>query len=85
MSSNLTNCVITNTDAEKLVDIYNDELSLLLDKHAPLLKKTIVLRPSCPWYTDELHSKKHLKRKLERKWKTTKLTVDHEIYRKQWC
>jgi len=48
MSSNLTNCVITNTDAEKLVDIYNDELALLLDKHAPLLTKTIVLRPSCP-------------------------------------
>ena len=58
MSSNLTNCVITNTDADKLVDIYNEELSLLLDKHAPLLTKTIVLRPSCPWYTDELHNKK---------------------------
>ena len=34
MSSNLTNCVITNTDAEILVDFYHDELLLLLDKHA---------------------------------------------------
>ena len=37
----------------------------------------------CVWYNEELHEAKHLKRKLERKWRKTNLTVDHEIYRNQ--
>ena len=45
------------------------------------MTKTIVIRPSNPWYNEELHESKHQKRKLERKWKTTKLTIDHEINR----
>ena len=51
--------------------------------HAPLLTKQVTLRPTSPWYNEELHEAKHLKRKLERKWRKTNLTVDHEIYRNQ--
>jgi len=53
----------------------------LVDKHAPLRTKSITLRPTCPWYTDELHEAKHIKRNLERKWLKSRLTIDHEIYR----
>ena len=58
-------------------------MSSLIDKHAPLHSKSIVLRPSCSWYSNNLHEEKHLKRKLERKWRQSKLTVDHQIYRNQ--
>ncbi|XP_060554994.1 uncharacterized protein LOC132715902 [Ruditapes philippinarum] len=61
---------------------YHTVLSSLLDKHAPEKTKTIVLRPQCPWFNQEIHDEKHIKRKLERKWQESKLTVDHEIYRK---
>ena len=70
-------------DVENLVSVYNNELSVLIDKHAPLRSKTITLRPSCPWFTEELHDAKHLKRKLERKWQSTRLTIDHSVYRNQ--
>jgi hypothetical protein len=60
---------------------YSKQLTMLVDKHAPLRTKTIVLRPSCPWYTEKLHDLKHQKRKLERKWRESKLKVDHEMYR----
>ena len=73
----------TISDVDEYADTFNKSLSSLVDKHAPLKTKTIVLRPSNPWYTEELHSAKHLKRKLERKWRKTDLTVDHKIYRKQ--
>jgi flagellar biosynthesis chaperone FliJ len=62
---------------------YNDGLRSLVDAHAPLCTKVIVQRPDCPWYTDELHAVKHTRRKLERRWRKTKLTVDHQIYRDQ--
>jgi hypothetical protein len=58
----------------------NNSLASLVDKHTPLLTKQVTLRP---WYNEELHEAKHLKRKLERKWRKTNLTVDHEIYRNQ--
>ena len=35
----------------------------------------------CVWYTQNLHDAKHLRRKLERKWRQSKLTIDHQIYR----
>ena len=70
-------------DIDEQVSIYTQELTDLVDKHAPERTKTITLRPTSPWYTQELHDAKHLKRKLENKWQKTQLTVDHEIYREQ--
>ena len=43
------------TDMDELVDSYTAELSSLVDKHAPVRTKSIVLRPSCPWYSDILY------------------------------
>ena len=68
---------------EELVEAYNDGLRSLIDTHAPLRTKTIVQRPKCSWYTEDLHDAKHLRRKLERKWRGSKLTIDHQIYRNQ--
>ena len=79
----LLNPEVSISNLDEYVELLNTSLTSLIEKHAPLLTKKIVLRPSNPWYNDELHEAKHLKRKLERKWKQSKLTVDHEIYRKQ--
>ena len=83
MKSDLLGQITEFSDADDLVDAYKTEMSDLIDKYAPLRTKCITLRPSCPWYTEDLHNAKHLKRKLERKWQKTRLTVDHEIYREQ--
>ena len=74
---------LDSTDLDDLVSNYTDGLSALIDKHAPLHTRVITLRPSSPWFNEELHDAKHLKRKLERQWRRTKLTVHHEIYRNQ--
>ena len=73
----------TSGTVEDLVQAYSEGLSLLIDKHAPIRTKTITQRPNCPWYSDELHEAKHLRRKLERRWRKSRLTVDHQIYRDQ--
>ena len=69
--------------ADVLVKAYNDGLKSLVSAHAPLRTKTIVQRPGCPWYTDDLHQAKHLRRKLERKWRKSRLTIDQQIFRNQ--
>ncbi|KAJ8040922.1 hypothetical protein HOLleu_15372 [Holothuria leucospilota] len=43
--------------------------------------KTITLRPHAPWYTDELRDAKHKRRKAERIWRRTGLTVDLQIFK----
>ena len=70
----------TNGTAEDLANGYSDTLKFLINKHAPLRRKNIVLRPQCPWYNEDLHEAKHVRRKLERKWRKSRLTIDHQIY-----
>jgi hypothetical protein len=41
-----------------VVKLYNSELSSIIDKHAPLKSKNIILRPNTEWYSDELRAAK---------------------------
>jgi hypothetical protein len=70
--------LLTNpeTSLDGLVALYNDGLALLLDKHAPVKMKSIVLRPSAPWINEEIQL-----RKAKRIWRMNKLTVSFEIYK----
>jgi hypothetical protein len=65
---------------ETAVSMYNSTLSDLLDKHAPLKKKTVTLHPNAPWYTEEIDIAKKEKRKAEAMWRETKLTVHRDIF-----
>ena len=66
---------------DALVANYSDSLKGIIDLHAPLLNRTITLRPHAPWYSDELRDAKHKRRQLERRWRSTKLEVHHQLYR----
>ncbi|KAK3754683.1 hypothetical protein QZH41_015382 [Actinostola sp. cb2023] len=66
-------------DLDILTRRYNTVPSELLDKHAPLKKRTITLRPAAPWYTDAIRDEKQKRRKLERRWRASGLTVHREL------
>ena len=55
-------------------------LKELLDKHAPLVEKTVIVRPNAPWYNDELRSAKQEKRRAERQYAKSRLEVHKQIY-----
>ena len=63
-----------------LVDQYDNVLRYLLDLHAPLKRRTVTLRPSAPWYKPEVVVQKNIRRRLERKWRSTRLLCDREQY-----
>jgi hypothetical protein len=43
--------------------------------------KWITLRPHAPWYNEEIRQEKHERRKAEKRWRKTKLTVHKQLYR----
>ena len=59
-----------------LVTSYNETLTSLLDKHAPLRSRTVITRPRVPWLTDEIRESKRLRRRAERKWRSSGLEAD---------
>jgi hypothetical protein len=67
-------------DAEELHIQYMKTLSLLIDKHAPQKTKTIVIRPVTPWFGPDIAQAKRERRKYEKLWRKTKLTVHRSMY-----
>ena len=56
-----------------LVSCYGSTMTSLLDKHAPLQKKTITVRLQVPWFNNEVKEAKRLRRRGERIWQRTGL------------
>ena len=62
-----------------LVDQYDNVLRSL-NLYAPLKRRTVTLRPRAPWYKPEVVVQKNIRRRLERKWRSTRLLCDREQY-----
>ena len=70
-------------DITELCDQYDSVLLSIVDKHAPLRTKIITLRPNAPWYSEEIRKQKSTCRKLERRWRRSKLESDYRPYANQ--
>ena len=68
------------TDVDEQIVAYENLLRFLFDKHAPILTRTITVRKHTPWFTDDLRELRREKRRCERKYLSTRLTVDKHIY-----
>ena len=67
-------------DVEQLSIYYNENLSSLMNKYAPLQTRCVTDRKSAPWRNETILEAKRLERKCERKWRKSGLTIDREIY-----
>lgn len=66
-----------------LVSQYNISMAAVIDKHAPLKRKRVVLRPESPWYSEQIREAKQERHRLERQWRRSQLHVHREILRVQ--
>ena len=73
-------CVNSFTDIDELSRCYDTTLSSILDKHAPMTTKRMVVRPVVPWITDDLKKLKAERRKCERKMLQSGCSSDKELY-----
>ena len=67
-----------SSDLISLCSRYDDVISAIVDKHAPLVTKTITVRPTSPWYTDDIGVEKSTRRRFERRWRRT-LLPEHRL------
>ncbi|PIK47853.1 putative RNA-directed DNA polymerase from mobile element jockey-like [Apostichopus japonicus] len=70
-------------DLDTCVNLYESILRDTLDRHAPVKIKTLRVRPSSPWFPDEIRSARKIRRQHEMKWMNSRLEVDHQEYCKQ--
>ena len=73
----------TQSDSTDPLGVYNTCLRQLLDRHAPLVTRTVTDRTSAPWMTLEIKQAKVQRRLAGRKWRESGLAVHREIYVKQ--
>ena len=73
----------TQSNSTYSLGVYNTCLRQLLDRHAPLVTRTVKDRTSAPWMTLEIKQAKVQRRLAERTWCESGLAVHREIYIKQ--
>ena len=66
----------THTQCEQ----YNNELSTIMDKLAPMIRRTTNVREEQPRRTYDLPSMRRDVRRAERKWRQTQLVVHRQMY-----
>ena len=69
---------MNSSDLTLLCSRDDDVISAIVDKHAPLVTKTITVRPNSPWYTDDIGVEKSTRQRLERRWGRT-LLPEHRL------
>ena len=67
-------------DSSDFLHSYNSGLREVLDKHAPLRHRRTTDRPSAPWLTLQIKEVKQQRRRAERHWRQSGLTVHRQIF-----
>ena len=87
LQSEIDDCLMLscehNDELDSLVDRFSAGMTRALDRHAP--EKTITLKLGIPkpWYDDEVHEQRRIRRRMERKYKKTRLTVHKRMLQEQ--
>ena len=69
-----------NDDLSLAIDQFNSTLQSMIDNHAPIIRRSVSLRPHAPWFTDEIKVAKRKRRKLERRWRAHNTEANHLLY-----
>ena len=80
LQSKLHTGTCLSDDVDELIEQYESVLKSLLDKHAPVINRTITSRPRSLWFNEECHEVKQNLRRLERRWRSSRLEIDHQIF-----
>ena len=70
------------TDPVVLLAAYDTCLRTIIDAHAPLISRTITVRPTTPWHTNDLTEAKRALRRAERLWQNSSLTVHRQNFQR---
>ena len=55
--------------------MHMNQLHYVLNEVCP-----ITIRPRLPWYNEDIHLERRIRRRLERKWRKSQSDEDHEVF-----
>ena len=64
-----------------LVECYYLTLASIVDRHAPLLTKTLTIRPLVPWFNNDIKKARKERRKAEIRWRRTRSASDFKEFK----
>jgi hypothetical protein len=79
--SNLVDRIENLSSVDDLAELYHQQLTEVIDKHAPLITKSIVVRPTVPWYSESIQALHREKRHLEKQWRKSRGEADWIKYK----
>ena len=74
------NSLPPTTDLLVKISNYNNALTDVVDKHAPLMTKTIKVVPTAPWFDTDYANLRKRRRKAEKKYRKSGLNSDKKVY-----
>ena len=82
LDSDLASFTVDNecVDVNTVVARYDEFLSSLLNKHAPLKEIDVVERPLNDWMTDNILALKKIRRQREKIWRQSPITINYDLY-----
>ncbi|KAJ8033525.1 hypothetical protein HOLleu_23788 [Holothuria leucospilota] len=81
LSSNILRPSDQDLDVESMLKNFSVEVSRILIMHAPIKVKTVPVRNTTPWTNSSITHARAERRKAERVWRRSRLTVHYEIYK----
>ena len=84
ITSSFENAAVSKVlNLDMLVTSYDEILSDIIDKYAPLKTKFVQVRPKAPWMTSEVINERRIKRMLERRWGYRKTDESKKAFKEQ--
>ena len=74
---------VKHFDLNSPVHCFNSTLTLILDKHAPLITVTVTPRNKNPWFTPNLLTERRKRRQLERTRRNSRNEADRLLHKNQ--
>ena len=81
--SDIESSLLLSSPAEnmdKFAEQYQETLSRILENHAPKVTIRVRQRALKPWYSSDIAKAKLDRRRLERRWRRSKLEVDRQLF-----
>ena len=79
-SSSLSRDPVDDASLADMISTYQDGLKDIMNDLAPLKTLNVTIHPEAPWYNDTLRQAKQQRRRTERLWRKSNLTVHREMY-----
>ncbi|XP_077977133.1 uncharacterized protein LOC144432736 [Glandiceps talaboti] len=80
-SSSLSSLSEADMSATELVTAYNNVMTTVINKVAPVYNKQVLDKARAPWFTEELLLTRQKLRQSERQWRKTGLVVHEQMFK----